>query len=113
MKHVAQRTVVQNHNLAKVWFNRTQIFDEGTVAECTMLTVISTRKELALLLQPVNDRIGVFLDRSSENNEVIPFADLYTIRASHCDDKSTNPSQEIIAVRSLVNVIKNWMLRTE
>ena len=113
MKHVAQRTVVQNHNLAKVWFNRAQIFDEGAVPECTMLTVISTRKEFALLLQPVNDRIGVFLDRSSENNEVIPFADLYTIRASHCDDQSTNPSQEIIAVGSLVDVIKNWMLRAE
>jgi hypothetical protein len=50
MKHVAQWTIVQNHNLAEVWLNRAQVFDERPVPICTMLTIESTRKEFPFLL---------------------------------------------------------------
>jgi hypothetical protein len=61
MEHVAQWTVVQNHDFTQVRLNRAQIFDERTMAECTVLPVVSTRKELALLLQVVYHWICVFL----------------------------------------------------
>jgi hypothetical protein len=50
MKLIAQRAVVQNHDLAQIWLNRAQIFDEGTISICTVLAIVSTRKELAFLL---------------------------------------------------------------
>lgn len=76
VKHIAQRTIVKNHNFAEIWFNRAQIFDERSIPICTMLAVESTRKEFPLLLQPIYDRIRVLLNRSSENNKIIPFANL-------------------------------------
>ena len=49
VKHVAQRAIVQYHDLAQVWLNGAQILDKGAVAESTMLTIISTGEEFALL----------------------------------------------------------------
>jgi hypothetical protein len=50
MEHVTQRTIVQNHDLAQVRLHRAQILDEGAMSVCTVLTVVSTRKEFTLLL---------------------------------------------------------------
>jgi hypothetical protein len=113
VKHVTQRAVVQYHNFTKVWFNRAQILYEGTVSKCTMLAVISTREELAFLFQPIDYGICVFLDGSSENNKVVPFTDLEFIRIVHIRGKNTHSSEEVIAMRSLVNIVKNGMLRAE
>ena len=61
VEHVAQRTIVQNHDLAEVGFDRAQILDKGTVTECTMLPIKPPREELSFLLEPVDHRIGILL----------------------------------------------------
>jgi hypothetical protein len=50
VEHVAQRAIVQNHHLTQVRLNRAQILDERAMSVCTVLPVVSARKELALLL---------------------------------------------------------------
>jgi len=49
VEHVAQRAIVQNHNLAQVRLYRAQILDVGAVPVCTVLTVVSTREEFTFL----------------------------------------------------------------
>jgi hypothetical protein len=41
VKHVAQRTIVQYHNLTEIWFHRAQVFDKGALPKCTMLAVVA------------------------------------------------------------------------
>jgi hypothetical protein len=50
MEHIAQGAVVQYHDLAEIWFDRAQVLDESAMPICTVLAVISTRKEFSLLL---------------------------------------------------------------
>jgi hypothetical protein len=49
MEHITQGTIIQNHDLAQVWLNGAQVLDESAMSVGTMLAVISTRKEFALL----------------------------------------------------------------
>lgn len=76
VEHVAERTVVKNHDLAKIRLDRAEILDECSMAECTMLAVVSPGEVFSFRLQKVNDRVGIFLDRSSKDNEVVPFGHL-------------------------------------
>ena len=62
MEHITQRAIVQDHDFAKIWLDGAQIFDEGTMTESAMLAVEPRGEEFALLLKPVNDRIGVLLN---------------------------------------------------
>lgn len=41
-----------------------------------MLTIITGTEVLVLLVEPVDDWVGVFLDGGGENNDVVPFANL-------------------------------------
>ena len=77
MEHVAQRTIVQNHDLAQVWFYRAQILDERPVPERAVLPVVPRRKVLAVHLEPVDDGVGVFLHGGGEDDKIVPFAYLY------------------------------------
>lgn len=78
VEHVAERTVVQYHHLAQIRLDRAEILNERPVPERAMLPVVPCRKEFPLRLEPVDDRIRVFLYRSREHNEVEPFAHLLT-----------------------------------
>lgn len=98
VKYIAQRAVVQYHNLAQVWLDRAKIFDVGSIPVSAMLPVMSPRKVLSLLLQPIDNRVRVFLYRSCKNNKIIPF---------------THISKKVIAVRSFMYVIEDGMLRSQ
>lgn len=95
MEYVAQRAVVQYHDLAQIWFHGAKVLDIRPIPEGTMLSVVARRKVLSLLLKPIDDGICVFLDRGRKDNKVIPFA---------------NFSQKIVAVWALMYVVKNRML---
>lgn len=76
VENVANGTVVENHHLAKVWLNSAKIFDVRSVAVCTVLAVVAGGEVFALEFKPIDDWIGVLLDRCCKDNEVVPFADL-------------------------------------
>lgn len=73
MEDVAHRTVVQDHDFAKIRLHLSEVFDVCAVAESAVLTVVSAGKVLALDFQPVDDWIGVLLNRGRENNQIVPF----------------------------------------
>ena len=98
VKNVAQWAIVQYHHLAQIRFHRAQILDVCPVAERAMLPVVPPREILPFLLQPVDDRVGVFLYRGREDNQVVPFADF---------------AQEVVAVGAFVHVVKDGVLRPE
>lgn len=62
MEYIAYGAVVKYHDFAQVRLNLSKILDVRPVAEGAVLSVVSSCKVLALDLQPVDDRIGVFLD---------------------------------------------------
>lgn len=62
MEDITHRTVVQDHDLAEVWLDVTQVFDIGTIAECAMLSIVSPAKVLAFTLEPIDDWISILLD---------------------------------------------------
>lgn len=76
MEHVAEWTIVQDHDLTQIRLDSTQVLDEGTVSECTVLPVIPCREELPLRFQPVDNRISIFLNGGREHHEIEPLADL-------------------------------------
>lgn len=98
MKNIAQRAIIQYHNLTQIRLHRAQILDIRPIPERTMLPVIPARKILPLLLQPVDDRVCIFLHRGREDDEVIPFADL---------------AQEVVAVGPFVHIVQNGVLGPE
>lgn len=81
MKDGAYRTVVQDHDLAQIRLHLTEIFYVGTIAESAVLTIISRAEILAFTFQPVDDWVGVFLHRGSEDDKIVPFAHLSEIRS--------------------------------
>lgn len=96
-----------------------------------MLPVVPRREEFSLRLQPIDHRIGVFLDRRREDHQVEPLAHLLrraretrniSITATaHMRNRSrqdsskatTYPPQKIIAMRPLVHVVEYRVLRTD
>lgn len=83
VKDVAHRTVVQDHDLAEVRLDLSKILDVCAIAESAVLAVVAASKVFALDLQPVNDRVGVLLDRGCEDNKVVPLRDLPHKSAQH------------------------------
>jgi hypothetical protein len=61
VEDVAQRAVVQNHDLAEIRLDLGEIFDVSPVAESAVLPIVSPHKVLALYLEPVDNRIGILL----------------------------------------------------
>jgi hypothetical protein len=74
VKKVTHRAIVQDHHFAQVRLHRTEVLDIRAIAERAMLAVISCVEVLAFLLEPVDDRVRIFLDAGGENNQLIPFA---------------------------------------
>jgi hypothetical protein len=107
VKDVAHGTVVQDHDFAEVRLNLSKVLDVCAIAESAVLAVVAASKVLALDLQPVNDRIGVLLDRGREDNKIVPFRDLTLLSAPHLDHHkvASHLLQKLIAERSLVNVV--------
>jgi hypothetical protein len=68
MEDITQRAIIKDHDLTQVGLYRAQILDICPISECAMLPVVPPRKVLSLLLQPINDRICILLDRSSKYN---------------------------------------------
>ena len=97
MEDVAHGAVVQDEHLGQVRLDAAQILNVRTVPERAVLSIVAPDKILAFLLQPIDDRVCVLLYRSSENDKLVPLAYLF---------------EELVAMRSLMNIIENRMLRT-
>ena len=67
MKNITQRTIIQNDNLAQIRLHGAQVLDICTAPVRAVLAVVACGKVLALELEPVDDGIGVFLDRGGED----------------------------------------------
>jgi hypothetical protein len=76
MEDVAQGAVIKNHDLAEIRLDLSEIFDVSPVPEGAVLPVVSPHEVLALYLEPVDNRIGVFLYGCGEDDEIIPFTNL-------------------------------------
>lgn len=74
VKHVAQRTVIQNQDLAQVRLHRAQVLDECPVPERAVLPVVPSAEELPFRLKPVDHRVGVLLHAGGEDDQVVPLA---------------------------------------
>ena len=98
VKDITHRTVIQDHHFTQIRLDRAQVLDVSSVSEGAMLAIVSANEELPLLLQPVDDWIRVLLYGCGEDDELVPFADF---------------AQELVAVRSFVDVVEDWMLRAE
>lgn len=98
MKNITHRAIIQNHNPTQIRLDRTQILNVRAIPERAMLPIIPAHKKLALLLEPVDDRVGVLLHAGREDDEFVPFADF---------------AQEVVAVGPFVDVVQDWVLRAE
>jgi hypothetical protein len=78
MEDVAQGAVIKDHDLAEIRLDLSEIFDISPVAEGAVLPIVSPHEVLALYLEPVDDRIGVFLHGCGEDDKIIPFTNLGT-----------------------------------
>jgi hypothetical protein len=76
VENIAHGTVVEDHDFTQVGFDLCQILDVCAIAKCAVLAVVSAAEVFAFAFDPVNDGICVLLHRCSENNEIVPFADL-------------------------------------
>lgn len=98
MEDIAHRAIVQNHHFAQIWLYRAEVFDVRPVAQRAVLPVVPALEVLALLLEPVDHRVGILLNTSCEDDEFIPLGNL---------------AQEFVAVWALVNIVQNGMLRSQ
>lgn len=98
MKHVTHRTVVQDQDLTEVWLHAAQVFNIRPIPIRTMLAVVAGGEKFALLLQPVNDRVGVFLHAGCKDDKLEPFAHF---------------PKKVVAVGPLVHIIEDRVLRAE
>ena len=63
-----------------------------------MLPIEPSLEELPLLLQPIDDWVGVLLNAGGEDDELVPLAHL---------------AEEFVAVRTFVDVVEDGVLRTD
>lgn len=76
MENVAQRAVIKNHDFAEIRLDLSKILNVSPIAKGAVLAVVSSHEILALDLEPVDDWICIFLHRSGEYDEIVPFTDL-------------------------------------
>lgn len=130
VEDVACGTVVDDDHLAEIGLDRADVLDVVAAAKGAVLAVVPPDEVLAILLEPVDDRVGILLDRGREDDELIPFADL------ELQDKDTRLStrmslkggkheklqhgkqgadlaQKVIAMRPFVHVVQYRVLRRE
>lgn len=107
VENVAHGTVVQNHDFTQIWLHLSEILDVCSVAEGAVLAVVTTCKVLALDFQPVNNWVGVLLNRGCEDDEVVPFGNLHMLLIDVCGVLLAQSYllQELIAEWSLMDVV--------
>lgn len=98
VKDVAHGAIIQNGDPAQIRLDAAQILNICSVAKGAMLAVEAAVEELAFLLQPIDDRVGVLLHTGGEDDELVPLAHL---------------AEEFVAVRTFVDVVEDGVLRTE
>ena len=77
VENVAHWGIVDNHHLAQIRLDLTEILDVCAVPLRAMLSIVAGGKVLALQLQPVYHGIGIFLYRCSKDNQVVPLRHLH------------------------------------
>jgi len=95
VENIAHGAVVQNSHPTQIRLNATQILYVRAVPESAVLSIIPPLKEFSLLLQPIDNRVGVFLHAGGEHDELVPLADF---------------AKEFVAMRTFVDVIEDGML---
>lgn len=95
MKDVAHGAIIQNSHATQIRLNAAQVLDIGAIPKGAMLAIEASLEEFPLLLQPVDDRVGVFLHAGGEDDELVPLADF---------------AQELVAVRPFVYVVEDGVL---
>ena len=116
MEAVAQGAVIKNHDLAEIGLDLGEVLDVSPIANSAVLPVVSSREVLALHLQPVDDRVGILLDRSGEYDQVVPLTDLVaTLVTCWRGRLSWAPHllQKVITVRPLMNIVQEWDLGSD
>lgn len=98
MKDVAHWAIVQDHHFTEIRLHRAKVFDVCPIAERAVLSIVAGLEVLALLLEPVDHGIRVFLYTRGENHKLVPLANL---------------AQEIVTVGSLMHIVQNRMLRSK
>ena len=78
MKHIAAGTVIDYHDLTEVWLDAGDVFDVIAAAKGAVLAIIAAGEILAVLLEPVDHGVGIFLHRGGEGDKGVPFAYLET-----------------------------------
>jgi hypothetical protein len=116
MENIAHGTVVEDHDFTQVGFDLCQILDVCAIAKCAVLAVVSAAKVFAFAFDPVDDGICVLLHRCSENDEIVPFADLRmaeSVKEKQKAEISSHLAQEVMAVWALVDIVQYRYLRTK
>ena len=118
MKHVTGRTVIDDHDLTEVGLDTAQVFDVITATKGTVLAIVTTDEVFPILLEPVDDRIGIFLYRRRKDDELVPFADLVRCQRvigpwTWGETSRTCLAQELITVWPFVNVVQDRVLRSK
>ena len=68
VENVAHGAVINDHDFAQIRLDLGQILDISPVAKGAMLPIIAARKVLALCFKPIDDGVGIFLHRRSEDD---------------------------------------------
>ena len=76
VEQVAQRAVVEDHDLAQVRLYRAKVLYKGSVPERTMLPIETAREILSVALEPIDYGVGVLLDGGGKDHQVVPLAHL-------------------------------------
>jgi hypothetical protein len=116
VEYIAHGAVVEDHDFTQVGFDLCQILDVCAIAKCAVLAVVSAAKVFAFTFDPVDDGICVLLHRCSENDEIVPFADLRmteSVKQKQKAEISSHLAQKVMAVWALVHVVQYRYLRTK
>ena len=95
MEGITDGAVVEDHNSTEIRFYRSQIFDVSPLTKSAMLAIVASRKIFALCLEPIYHRICIFLNAGSEDDKLIPLADL---------------AKEFFAMWSFMYIVQNRMM---
>jgi hypothetical protein len=96
MEEVAQRAVVEDHDLAKVWLDEAYILDVRVLALRAVVSVVARREELSLRLEPVYHRICVLLHRGCKDYELVP---LRHLSSESAEAQADQEGRDILTLR--------------
>lgn len=99
MKDIACRRVVNDHDFGQVRLHGRKVLDVCAIPICTVLAIVSSGEVLAILLQPVYDRICIFLNRCCEYDKVVPAANLTFYQIIVLDDRGMGIYIPFVGIR--------------